>query len=79
MGEPARPTEAITASEVRTSAEDFEMYAEQAPQSLIAEFADFLRHNKKWWLTPIVVVLLLVGLFALLLGTPVAPFLYTLF
>jgi hypothetical protein len=51
---------------------------ENAP-GFFAEFWDFLRHNKKWWLTPIVVILLLFGVLVLLSGTAAAPFIYTLF
>lgn len=47
--------------------------------SLIAEFWGFLKHNKKWWLTPILCVLFLVSLFAFLMTTGIAPFIYTLF
>jgi hypothetical protein len=39
----------------------------------------FLRDNKKWWLLPILVVLLLFGLLVVLSGTGAAPFIYTLF
>jgi hypothetical protein len=39
----------------------------------------FLRHNKKWWLTPILLVMLLLGLLIAASGTAVAPFIYTLF
>jgi hypothetical protein len=45
----------------------------------LADFLDFALHNKKWWLTPIIVVLLLVGVLAVLGGTGVAPFIYSLF
>lgn len=58
---------------------EFEKLAEAAPPGWLAEFFDFLIHNKKWWLTPIVVVLLLLGALVLLAGTPAAPFIYTLF
>lgn len=58
---------------------DFERQAEEAPPGLIAEFVDFLKHSKKWWLTPIIVVLLLIGLLIFLSGTAAAPFIYTLF
>jgi hypothetical protein len=44
-----------------------------------AEFFQFVLHNKKWWLTPIIVVLVLVGILAVLGGSGVAPFIYTLF
>jgi hypothetical protein len=39
----------------------------------------FLRQEKKWWLTPILILLLLFGLLVLASGTSVAPFIYTLF
>jgi hypothetical protein len=60
-------------------AEDFCEQAKLASPGLISEFWDFLRHNKKWWLTPIVLVLLLVGALVLLAGSSAAPFIYTLF
>lgn len=59
--------------------EEFRRQAEQPPRSFPAEFLDFLLHNKKWWLTPIILVLLLVGLLAIFAGTGAAPFIYTLF
>jgi hypothetical protein len=46
---------------------------------LSREFVDFLKHNKKWWLTPILVATLLLFLAAFLLPSPVAPFIYSLF
>lgn len=58
---------------------DFASEAEGPPPGLFAEFLDFLIHNKKWWLTPIVLVLLMVGALVLLGGTAAAPFIYTLF
>lgn len=48
--------------------------------SLLADFWQFLKVRKKWWLTPIVITLLLVG--ALLVVTEssaLAPFIYALF
>jgi len=48
-----------------------------SPPSLVREFLDFLRHNKKWWLLPIIVVLLLFGVLIFLSGTGAAPFIYT--
>lgn len=48
--------------------------------SIIKEFWEFLKVRKKWWLTPIVLVLLMLGaLIVLTEGTAVAPFVYTLF
>jgi hypothetical protein len=47
---------------------------------MVRELWDFMRVRKKWWLGPIVVVLLLLGtLLVLTQGTALAPFIYTLF
>ena len=53
--------------------------ANEAGPGLLREFWDFLRYNKKWWLLPMIVVLLLMGVLIFLSATPVAPFIYTLF
>jgi hypothetical protein len=48
--------------------------------SILAEFWEFLRVRKKFWLLPIVIVLVLLGaLLVLTQGSAVAPFIYTLF
>ncbi len=48
--------------------------------SILREFWDFLKVRKKWWLTPIVVVLVLLGLLIFFTqSSSVAPFIYTLF
>ena len=48
--------------------------------SIILEFWDFLKTRKKWWLAPIVLIMLLMGLLIVLTeGSAVAPFIYTLF
>jgi hypothetical protein len=58
---------------------DFEKQAKEQPQpGLLREFWDFLKHNKKWWLLPILIVLLLFGILIALSGTGAAPFIYTL-
>ncbi len=47
---------------------------------IILEFLEFLKHNKKWWLLPIIVMLLLLGILIVFTqGSVVAPFIYTLF
>ena len=38
-----------------------------------------MAESKKWWLTPIVVMLLLFGVLIFMSGTGAAPFIYTLF
>jgi hypothetical protein len=46
----------------------------------LKEFCDFLKVRKKYWLLPILFVLVLFGvLIALSQGTAVAPFIYTIF
>jgi len=57
----------------------FQQQAEQPPVGLLREFADFLWYNKLWWITPIVIVLLLVGGLMFLAGTTGGAFIYTLF
>ncbi len=48
--------------------------------AILREFWDFLKVRKKWWLAPIVIVLVLLGaLIVLTQGAAVAPFIYPLF
>jgi hypothetical protein len=48
--------------------------------SLFAELWRYLRARKKWWLMPIILIMLFVGtLLVLAQGSAVAPFIYTLF
>ena len=58
---------------------EFEKQSALHEPGLVREFWEFLIHNKKWWLTPIVLVLLLMGLLILLSASPVAPFIYPVF
>jgi len=43
------------------------------------ELLQFIRHNKKWYLIPIVVSILMLGVLIALGSTGAAPFIYTLF
>ena len=48
--------------------------------NLLAELWAFMRERKKWWLGPIVVILLLMSVLILLTAYPaIAPFIYTVF
>lgn len=48
--------------------------------NIIGEFWEFLRHRKKYWLLPIMLILFLLGaLIVLTQGSALAPFIYTLF
>lgn len=48
--------------------------------SLLKEFWLFMRVRKKWWLLPIIIVLVLLGsLLVFAQGSALAPFIYTIF
>jgi hypothetical protein len=64
---------------VANKSERFEAQAADKSVGLVAEFWEFLRTNKKWWMVPIAVTLLLLSGLVLLGGTALAPFIYTLF
>lgn len=47
---------------------------------ILKELWGFMKERKKWWLLPIVIALVLLGLLIVLTeGSAVAPFIYTLF
>jgi hypothetical protein len=47
---------------------------------LVGEFWQFLKVRKKWWLLPIVALMVVVGaLLVFAQGSALAPFIYTIF
>jgi hypothetical protein len=48
-------------------------------RSFLAELFDFIISHKAYFIAPIILVLLLVGVLIVLGGTKAAPFIYTLF
>lgn len=58
---------------------DFKDAASQQRRGIGSEFLYFLRTSKKWWLLPIIVILVGFGVLVFLSGTAAAPFIYTLF
>lgn len=51
-----------------------------ARHGLLGELWAFMRERKKWWLLPIIIMLLLVGsLLVFAQGSALAPFIYTVF
>ncbi len=47
---------------------------------IIKEFWQFLRERKRWWLVPIVFILMLMGAILIFAkGSALAPFIYSLF
>ncbi len=58
---------------------EFEREAAAKPVGVVGELIGFLGENKKWWLLPILIVMLVLGGLVVLGGTGAAPFIYTLF
>ena len=57
----------------------FDEIEQEANRSLIGEFWVMLMENKKYWMIPIILTLLLFGFLVILGGSSSAPFIYTLF
>jgi Family of unknown function (DUF5989) len=58
----------------------FERAADDQPRGgFLREVWDLVWHNKKWWLLPVLLVLVLFGILILLSSSGAAPFIYTLF
>jgi hypothetical protein len=54
-------------------------FEKNANVSLAQEFFEFLKTNKMWWMTPIILVALVLAGVVVLGSTSAAPFIYTLF
>ncbi len=65
--------------EDRHHGDDFMARSRESRTGLVREFADFVAHNKKWWLLPILIALGPFGLLLVLGGTAAGPFIYPLF
>jgi hypothetical protein len=47
---------------------------------IVTEYLQFLKQQKKWWMFPMIMLLLLLGLLIWFTqGSPLAPFIYTIF
>ena len=60
-------------------ADAFRREAARPRMGMARELWDFLKHNKKWWLIPILVALAIFAVLAILGGSGLAPLIYTLF
>lgn len=58
---------------------EFAQEAQKPRNSGARELLDFLAENRKWWLAPLVIALLVLGALVALGGTAAGPFLYSLF
>ena len=56
-----------------------QLFKEAKDPGFFSDFWDFLRTSRKWWLLPILSILLLLGVLLVLANTAAAPFIYTLF
>jgi hypothetical protein len=57
----------------------FEEAGQEQQRGLLTEFWLMLRTNKKYWMAPLIILILALGLLLILGGSAVAPFIYTLF
>jgi len=77
MTEDSQANEASKAK--KDQVDEFIQASQEGRSGMVSEFWAFLKHNKKWWLTPIILVILLVGLLVIASGSGVGPFIYALF
>jgi hypothetical protein len=68
----------MTPPDKPSDADDFAAESARPRASLPAEIWHWMRHNKKWWLLPIVIALLLLGLLVLAGLAGMGPFIYPL-
>jgi hypothetical protein len=68
-----------SAEPTKDDAVSFAQAAEEEQPGLLREFVEFLVESKAWWLTPIIIVLLGVGVLVMLSSSVVAPFIYPIF
>lgn len=78
----AEPTDRSTTEpdpDEATRARAFEAIARTPPRSAFADLLGFIRATRRYWLAPILVVLILFAGLLALSATPAGPFVYTLF
>lgn len=61
------------------SGNEFEKASQQKEGNLLTEFMGFLKQNRKFWLLPLILVMLALAALLVLTSTAAAPFIYTLF
>jgi len=66
-------------SQDNSQKDEFLEASKEKEGSLVSELIGFMSENKKWWLSPIIAILLLLGALIFLGGSGIAPFIYTLF
>lgn len=61
------------------SSDEFKKASNEKQASLVSEFMGFLKETRKFWLIPLILVLLALGALLVLTNSALAPFIYTLF
>lgn len=59
--------------------QSFDQLSQQRKPGLVRELLSYLRDDRKWFLLPIIVGLLILGAIIVVSGTSIAPLIYTLF
>ena len=62
-----------------TQEEEFARQGAMKRPSFLSEYLYLLRTNRKWWMLPLIFLLLVFGVLMILASTGAAPFIYTLF
>ncbi|HEX6213514.1 MAG TPA: DUF5989 family protein, partial [Vicinamibacterales bacterium] len=62
-----------------TMAKELRELSEARSGGVVAQIWGFIRDTRKWWLTPIILMMLLLGLLFVIGGSGAAPFIYTIF
>ena len=65
-------------AETSDAGEQFAKEVEQSSPGLLREYWHFLRHSKKWYMIPTIILLLLLGLLVALSASGLMPFIYAI-
>ncbi|RIK65135.1 MAG: hypothetical protein DCC65_13225 [Planctomycetota bacterium] len=60
-------------------ANEFMREGQAARTSFLSDFVHLIKENRKWWMLPLVLMLVAFGALMILASTGAAPFIYTLF
>ncbi len=68
----------MSAPDPTPCSDEFVQASRTGRKGLLSEFWQWLKHNKKWWLLPILIALALLGAVVMLGSSALAPFIYPL-
>ncbi len=71
-------TETTSQEGHHSEADKFPAAASEPTPGFWREFGSFLVHSPAWWLTPLIIMLVLLGLAVTLIPAEALPFIYTL-